>query len=38
LNAEDPATAAVRLAMCFAVRDILTDGLNTLTIAVPEAM
>ncbi len=38
LNAEDPATAATRLAMCFAVRDILTDGLNTLTIAVPEAM
>ena len=36
--ADDPAAVATRLAMCFAVRDILTDGLNTLTIAVPEAM
>jgi arginyl-tRNA synthetase len=38
LNAEDPATVSTRLALCFAVRDILTDGLKTLTIGVPEAM
>jgi len=38
LNAEDPAVVSARLALCFAVRDLLTDGLQTLTIGVPEAM
>ena len=38
LNAENPTLIATRLALCFAVRDILTDGLKTLTIGVPEAM
>ena len=38
LNAEDPNVRAVRLALCCAVRDILTDGLRTLTLGIPEAM
>ena len=38
LNAEDPILRKTRLALCYAVRDILTDGLATLTIGVPEAM
>lgn len=38
LNAEDPAVRSARLALCFAVREILADGLNTLTIRIPEAM
>ena len=38
LNAEDPKVISARLALCFAIRDILADGLNTLTIGVPEAM
>lgn len=38
LNAENPAVIASRIALCFAVRDILEDGLATLTIGVPEAM
>ncbi len=38
LNAEDADIRTTRLAMCFAVRDILTDGLAALTIGVPEAM
>lgn len=38
LNAEDPVLRKTRLALCFAVRDILKDGLATLTIGVPEAM
>ena len=38
LAAESEPLAAARLAMADAVRAILTDGLNTLTIRVPEAM
>ncbi len=38
LNAGEPAVRNVRLAICFAVRDILADGLKTLTIGIPEAM
>lgn len=38
LNAEDPVIRKTRLALCHAVRDILTDGLKTLTIGVPQAM
>ena len=38
LNAEDPAVISTRLALCFAIREILVDGLKTLTIGVPEAM
>ncbi|MBP5183466.1 MAG: arginine--tRNA ligase [Lentisphaeria bacterium] len=38
LNAEDPAVAKARLALCCAVRDILSDGLKTLTIGIPQAM
>lgn len=38
LNAEDAAVRDARLKMCFAVRDILSDGLKTLTIGVPESM
>ena len=38
LNAENRAVIASRIALCFAVRDILEDGLATLTIGVPEAM
>ncbi|MBO5723377.1 MAG: hypothetical protein J6S58_00965 [Lentisphaeria bacterium] len=38
LNAEDPATISTRLALCYAIREILADGLKTLTIGVPEAM
>ena len=38
LNADDPVLVNTRLELCFAVRDILTDGLSTLTIGVPEAM
>ncbi len=38
LNAEDPVLRKTRLALCYAVRDILTDGLATLTIGVPQAM
>lgn len=38
LNAENPAVVASRIALCFAVRDILEDGLATLTIGVPDAM
>jgi len=38
LNAEDPAVVSARLRLCFAIRDILADGLKTLTIGVPEAM
>jgi len=38
LNAEDPKVRAARLALCFAVKEVLSDGLNTLTIRVPEAM
>lgn len=38
LNAEDQALARARLAMCLAVRGVLSDCLRTLTIEVPEAM
>ena len=38
LNADDANVRATRLALCYAVRDILTDGLATLTIGVPQAM
>ena len=38
LNAADPAVISSRMALCFAIRDILTDGLKTLTIGVPDAM
>ena len=38
LNADNDAVINARLALCYAARDILTDGLATLTIRVPEAM
>jgi arginyl-tRNA synthetase len=38
LAADNENLAGARMALCHAVRDILTDGLNTLTIEVPEAM
>lgn len=38
LSAENGALRSSRLALCYAVRDLLTDGLNTLTIGVPAAM
>ena len=38
LNAEDENVRTARLALCFAVRDILSDGLRALTIQIPEAM
>ncbi len=38
LNADDDELKKVRLALCVAVRTVLTDGLATLTIGVPEAM
>ena len=38
LNAGDPVVRTMRLALCFAVRDILADGLAALTIGIPDAM
>ena len=38
LTAESEPLRHARLALCYAVRDLLTDGLNTLTIQVPSAM
>ncbi len=38
LNAKNEELVKTRLALCFKVRDILTDGLKTLTIDVPETM
>jgi len=38
LSADDENLCKSRLAMCFKIRTILADGLNTLTIGVPEAM
>ncbi|MBR2345147.1 MAG: arginine--tRNA ligase [Lentisphaeria bacterium] len=38
LSADDPALAAARLALAGAVKKVVTDGLHTLTIGVPEAM
>jgi arginyl-tRNA synthetase len=38
LAADNEELAGARMALCHAIRGILTDGLNTLTIEVPEAM
>ncbi len=38
LSVEDPALRLARMQMCFRIRDIIADGLNTLTIGVPKAM
>ncbi len=38
LNADNDELKKVRLALCMAVRTVLTDGLKTLTIGVPQAM
>lgn len=38
LGAENAPLRSARLALCYAVRDLLTDGLRTLTIGVPAAM
>jgi arginyl-tRNA synthetase len=38
LAADDETLCKSRLALCFRIRTILADGLNTLTIGVPEAM
>lgn len=38
LGAENETLRFARLALCYAVRDLLTDGLHTLTIGVPSAM
>ena len=38
LAADNDELACARMALCHAIREILTDGLNTLTIEVPEAM
>ena len=38
LSADNEALAAARLALAEAVRQVIADGLNTLTIGVPEAM
>jgi len=38
LAADNEELACARMALCHAIRGILTDGLKTLTIAVPEAM
>jgi arginyl-tRNA synthetase len=38
LNAPDEALARARLVLCCAARDLLRDGLATLTIGVPDAM
>ncbi|MCK4981415.1 MAG: arginine--tRNA ligase, partial [Victivallaceae bacterium] len=38
LAADNEELASARMALCHAIRGILTDGLNTLTIEVPEAM
>ncbi len=38
LAADNEELAGARMALCHAIRAILTDGLNTLTIEVPEAM
>lgn len=38
LSAENEGLIKSRLALCSAIKTILIDGLNTLTIAVPEAM
>ena len=38
LGCDDPRIAEARLALALAVRTVIADALNTLTIAVPEAM
>ena len=38
LEAEEPALRWARLEWALGIRDILSDGLNTLTIQVPAAM
>ncbi len=38
LAAAEPELVSARLALCESVRIVLTDGLATLTIGVPEAM
>ncbi|HCE45422.1 MAG TPA: arginine--tRNA ligase [Lentisphaeria bacterium] len=38
LNSDNDDLKKVRIALCFRTRDILVDGLKTLTIDVPEAM
>ncbi|MDD5599487.1 MAG: arginine--tRNA ligase [Victivallaceae bacterium] len=38
LAADSEELACARMALCHAIREILTDGLKTLTIQVPEAM
>ena len=38
LNAEDEKLRTARLALCCAVRDLIADGLKTLTIGIPDAM
>ena len=38
LAAPAPEVAAARLALCMAAREVLLDGLHTLTIEVPDAM
>ena len=38
IASEDPVLAAGRLALAQAVRKVVSDGLATLTIGVPEAM
>jgi arginyl-tRNA synthetase len=38
LSAESEELQSARMALCHAAREILTDGLKTLTIGVPEAM
>ena len=38
LAADNKELASARMALCHSIREILIDGLNTLTIKVPEAM
>jgi len=38
LNGDDEKIRSARLALCYAVRDLIADGLKTLTIGVPDAM
>ena len=38
LNIDDEKLRSARLALCYAVRDLIADGLKTLTIGVPDAM
>lgn len=38
LNVEDEKLRNARMTLCLRIRDILADGLKTLTIGVPKAM